>query len=48
MSARDDLQELLQFFYQCPVGLLQITDGGAVEKINPGGRADARLRPGRR
>jgi Stage II sporulation protein E (SpoIIE) len=35
VSAGDDLQGLLQFFYQCPVGLLEITDGGAVEKINP-------------
>jgi Stage II sporulation protein E (SpoIIE) len=35
VSAGDDLEGLLQFFYQCPVGLLEITDGGAVEKINP-------------
>jgi hypothetical protein len=35
VSAGDDLQGLLQFFYQCPVGLLEVTDGGAVQKINP-------------
>jgi Stage II sporulation protein E (SpoIIE) len=35
VSAGDDLQGLLQFFYQCPVGLLEITDRGRVEKINP-------------
>lgn len=35
MNATDELQGLLQFFYQCPVGLLEITDKGRVEKINP-------------
>lgn len=30
-----ELQELLQFFYQCPVGLIEIEDGGAVRRINP-------------
>lgn len=35
MSAGTELEGLLQFFYQCPVGLLEITDAGAVEKINP-------------
>jgi hypothetical protein len=35
VSAEAELEGLLQFFYQCPVGLLEITDAGAVEKINP-------------
>lgn len=35
MNTADDLQGLLQFFYQCPVGLVEITDDGSVEKINP-------------
>jgi hypothetical protein len=35
VSVSDELQGLLQFFYQCPVGLMEITDAGAVEKINP-------------
>jgi Stage II sporulation protein E (SpoIIE) len=35
VSAGAELEGLLQFFYQCPVGLVEITDAGAVEKINP-------------
>jgi len=35
---RDDaqeLQDLRQFFYQCPVGLFEIDDDGLVLKVNP-------------
>jgi PAS domain-containing protein len=35
---RDDaqeLQDLRQFFYQCPVGLFEIDDDGLVYKVNP-------------
>jgi Stage II sporulation protein E (SpoIIE) len=35
LSAGAELEGLLQFFYQCPVGLLEITDTGAIRKINP-------------
>ena len=28
-------EELLQFLYQCPVGLVEVDDGGAVHRINP-------------
>lgn len=35
-----ELEELLQFLYQCPVGLAEIDDAGAVRLINP---AAARL-----
>jgi serine phosphatase RsbU (regulator of sigma subunit) len=35
MTAEADLEGLLQFFYQCPVGLIEIDDRGAVSKINP-------------
>ncbi len=35
MSADTELQELLQLFYQCPVGLIEVDDGGVVRKINP-------------
>ena len=31
----DELEELLQFFYQCPVGLIEIDDGGEIGRINP-------------
>ena len=34
-GAGRELQELLQFFYQCPVGLIEIDDRGEVRKINP-------------
>lgn len=30
-----ELQELLQFFYQCPVGLIEIDDRGEIRKVNP-------------
>ena len=30
-----ELQDLRQFFYQCPVGLLEIGDDGLVNKVNP-------------
>lgn len=30
-----ELQELLQFFYQCPVGLIEIDERGAARRINP-------------
>jgi serine phosphatase RsbU (regulator of sigma subunit) len=35
VTPSDELQRLLEFFYQCPVGLVEITDDGTVEKINP-------------
>ncbi len=37
-GGRDDaqeLQDLRQFFYQCPVGLFEIDDDGLVLKVNP-------------
>ncbi|MEJ8278148.1 MarR family transcriptional regulator [Pseudonocardia spirodelae] len=47
-DAAEELQDLLQFFYQCPVGLIETHDDGRVRRINP---AAARmlapaLRPG--
>jgi serine phosphatase RsbU (regulator of sigma subunit) len=30
-----EVQDLRQFFYQCPVGLLEIDDNGRVHKVNP-------------
>ncbi len=30
-----ELQDLRQFFYQCPVGLFEISDDGAVRTVNP-------------
>ena len=30
-----ELQDLRQFFYQCPVGLFEIDDDGLVNKVNP-------------
>ena len=35
MSRATELERLLQFFYQCPVGLIEIDDTGRVDKINP-------------
>jgi serine phosphatase RsbU (regulator of sigma subunit) len=32
---RQELEDLLQFFYQCPVGLIETDDGGTVRQINP-------------
>lgn len=37
-EGRDDaqeLQDLRQFFYQCPVGLFEVDDDGLVLKVNP-------------
>jgi PAS domain-containing protein len=37
-ARRDDaqeLQDLREFFYQCPVGLLEIDDDGLVYQVNP-------------
>ncbi len=39
-TRHDELEELLQFLYQCPVGLAEIDDAGTVRLINP---AAARL-----
>jgi serine phosphatase RsbU (regulator of sigma subunit) len=32
---RQELTNLLQFFYQCPVGLFEISDAGTVRMVNP-------------
>ncbi len=32
---RQELTSLLQFFYQCPVGLFEISDTGTVRMVNP-------------
>ena len=34
-QALQDLQDLLQCFYQCPAGLIEVDGGGRVRKINP-------------
>ncbi len=34
-AAEQELERLLQFFYQCPVGLLELDDAGTVTMINP-------------
>lgn len=34
-AGSEDLEDLLQFFYQCPVGLIEIDDRGSVRRINP-------------
>lgn len=31
----DEHEDLLQFLYQCPVGLVEVDDGGAVHRMNP-------------
>src|SRR6202012_2566953 len=31
----EELTHLLQFFYQCPVGLFEIDDAGVVRMVNP-------------
>lgn len=35
VSAGDRLQRLLQLFYQCPVGLVEVNEAGVVTMINP-------------
>ncbi len=34
-SESDEYQRLLEFFYQCPTGLISIADDGAIQQINP-------------